>query len=248
MNRREIFIDGCVAAGACVARRLLRPALLLCAVAERGRRDLRPVAQPVGAVGDDGFPDREAGQDGGVLAVARTGSDLVHRYRIVGIDQIDIVARRTAQHCRCRHEHGLACSVSTSILTLTNSFGKSASSSLAKVRAQRDRAGAGGHLIAERVERAGRDLLVVIAGVCGDRQLRAGVEALDHLVEIVLGTVNSHRRRLHRGDDDDAGRARGGDIVAGIDQAQADPAGDRRGDVAIHQVELELRDIRPGRP
>ena len=85
--------------------------------------------------------------------------------------------------------------------------------------------------------------LVVVAGVRGDRQLRARIDALDHLAEIVLGDGEFHRGRLHGGDDHDAGRARGGDVIARIDEPQADPARDGRGDAAINEIELELGDI-----
>ena len=60
---------------------------------------------------------------------------------------------------------------------------------------------------------------------------------------IVLGDREFHRGRLHGRDDHDAGRARGRDVVARIDQAQPDPARDGRGDVAIDQIELELGDV-----
>ena len=71
-----------------------------------------------------------------------------------------------------------------------------------------------------------------------------GIEALGDLGEIVLGDGELHGRRLHGGDDHDAGRARRGDVIARIDQPQSNPAGDRRGDAAIDEIELVLGDVR----
>src|ERR1700730_14659001 len=102
---------------------------------------------------------------------------------------------------------------------------------------QGDRAGARGHLVVDRIQGPGGDQPGVIARIRGYRQLRASVEALEHVIEIVLSDGEFHCRRLHRGDDDNAGRTRGRYEVAWIDQPQADSAGDGCGDVYIRQVE-----------
>ncbi len=64
-------------------------------------------------------------------------------------------------------------SVSTRILILTNSLGTEGLVVVGESGAQGDRPGAGRHLIAERVDSAGRDLAAVVAGVCRDGELRA---------------------------------------------------------------------------
>ncbi len=55
---------------------------------------------------------------------------------------------------------------------------------------------------------------------------------------IVFRQCEHHADRLQLGDDDDAGGIAGLDDVARIDQAQADAAGGRRGDVAIDQLQF----------
>ena len=92
--------------------------------------------------------------------------------------------------------------------------------------------------------RPDRQLLDVGAVEGRDLQRRAGVDLRQDLRQVVLRDRKDHRDRLHLGDDGEPGGVAGLHVIARIDQAQADPAGDRRDDVAIDDVELLLIDLR----
>ncbi len=61
-------------------------------------------------------------------------------------------------------------------------------------------------------------------------------------LELALGQGEGHRDRRDLVDGDDAGRVTGADEVAGIDQAHADPPGNRGDDARVVQVDLRGRD------
>ena len=104
-------------------------------------------------------PTDETGQDGGVLAIARTQGHLVNGHRVVGVGEIDVVARRTGQHRRRGHEHRLVQGIDEDLDVDEFVRETAPHRHWRMLRAQGDRARAGRHLIAERVQRAGRNLL-----------------------------------------------------------------------------------------
>ncbi len=201
-----------------------------------GGPDLRAVAQAIGAVDDDGVAGAEAAQDDRVLAVARSQGDRMHRHRVL-VDEEDVVAGRAAQHRGRRHQHRLMQRIDEQA-DIDEFIGKQDFVVVGESRPQGDGAGARGHLIVEGIERAGRKRLAAVAVVGSHRQLHARCpEPLDHFLEIVLGDRELDRRRLDGRDDGYARGRRAGDVVADVDQTQADPSGDRRGDAGIAEVE-----------
>ncbi len=128
---------------------------------------------------------------------------------------------------------------------LTNWFGNRLSSAIVEDRPQLDHTGRRVDLVVDRFELAGGDLGRAGAVIGGDLQRRTGVRLLLHLRQVVLGQGEDHRNRLRLRDDDDAARqVRRRHIIAGVDLAQPDPAGDRRGDVTIDEVEFLRVDLR----
>jgi len=157
------------------------------------------------AVDDDAVARREAARDDGVLAVARPQRDLVHRRRIVLVHEVDVVARRAAQHGRRRHQHGLVQRIDEQ-LDVDEFVGEQGFVVVGEARAQRDGACTRDHLVVDGIERAGRQLLAAVAAVGRHRQLHVRrPESLDHLLEIILGNRELDRRRLDRRDDGNSG-------------------------------------------
>ncbi len=72
----------------------------------------------------------------------------------------------------------------------------------------------------------------------------AGVEPRRDARQIVLCGREDHADRIEFGDDDDAGRVRRLQVVAGVDEPDADPPVDRRHDARIVEVELGRLNLR----
>ncbi len=210
--------------------------------ARGGDADRDAVAQPIRPVDHDGIARGETGQDGGVSAIARTQRHFADGHGVIRVDEIHVVARRAAQHRRSRNENRLRQRIHQDF-DVDELVREKCLVVVLEFRTQCHGAGTGSHLIAECVERSSRDLLVVVARIGSDRKLRTGIDALDHFGDVVLCDRELDGRRLHGGDDHDAGRARGRDVIARVDQAQPHAARYRRGDVAVDEVELELGDI-----
>ena len=87
-------------------------------------------------------------------------------------------------------------------------------------------------------------VLALVRSSAVDRQLGAAVQPRRDLRQVVLGGGEQHADRRDLGDDDDAGRIGRLQIVAGVDEPQADAAADRRDDAAIGDVELGGVDLR----
>ena len=105
-----------------------------------------------------------------------------------------------------------------------------------------DGAGCRVHLVVEREQGAGgkQVFLVPIEGGHGHGAAR---HRLMDLTEIVFGHGIDYGGRAELRDDRDAGRGGRRDIVARIDEAQADHAIDRRGYRAITDLHLKILDV-----
>ena len=171
----------------------------------RGDRYPGTVAQAVRSLGNDGVADIEAAGDDGVLAVAWPQRHLMHRNRIVFVDEVDVIARCAGQHSRRRRQHDLMQRVHEQ-LNIDELVRRQRLVVVGKYGAQRDRAGAHGHLIVDGVQRPGCKLPAVVTCISGHWQFHARrAEALADLGEIVLGDRELDCRRLDRRDDGNSG-------------------------------------------
>ena len=103
-----------------------------------------------------------------------------------------------------------------------------------------DRAGRRVDLVVDDRQLAGRQQRRAVGGARFDRR-RAGGERGGDARQVVLRRGEDDGDRLDLGDGDDAGLLRRVDHVALVDEAEADPAADRRGNRRV--VELHLRRV-----
>ncbi len=207
-----------------------------------GHPHRRPVLQPVRPIHHHPVADRQSLGHHGPHAVALAGLDGAHRDLVLARQEIDVGARRAPQHGRRRHERRVAHRIHVEA-GIDELVGKQPVVLVGKQRPQLHRAGRHVDLVVDGIEVAPRDLGRVRPVEDPHRQGGPGAQAVHHPQQHGLGQGEQHRDRMELRDDDDAGRG-GGDVVALVDLAQADPALDRRGDAAVRDVELLLVDLR----
>ena len=202
-----------------------------------------PVTQPIAAVDDHSITQREARIDRRRGAVGRTEADRPHRHRVVGIDQIDVGARRPALDRRRRHG-GNVVQRAHQQLGIHKLVRKQRVVGIFELRTHLHGAGGRVDLAVERDHASGRQKLDIGAVVGRDLERGAGIQLRHDLRQVVLGDRKDHSDRLHLRDHRDSGVVAGLHVVSRIDKAKADTAGDRRYDAAVEHVELLLIDLR----
>ena len=199
--------------------------------------DLCPVAKPIGAVDHDFISRSEAGKDLHPVAVDEASFHHLNRDPSVGLDFVDERARRAVLDRRDRRDRhaGQFLDEQTSIHELV---GKQRLVGIGKGGAQLHGAGGGVDQIVEAFQGPGGDRLGVRAIVSRDRERLSRPRQRPDFFNVILGNDEDDRDGLQLRQHDQPGRARRLHVIAGIHQAQSDPPGDRRHDVAIDEVEL----------
>jgi hypothetical protein len=161
---------------------------------------------------------------------------------VVGPHHVDEQALRAALHRRRRDDHHVDQAVELHA-HVDELVGKEAGIVVAELRLELDRAGRGIDLVVGRHENAVRQLRLLLPVPGLDRDLLAGLQATHHHRHAVLRHGEEHRHRLQLRDHHQAvGVARSHD-VAGIDQAQAGAAADRRSDARVGELQLRVLDL-----
>ena len=211
--------------------------------ARRGRRrpiarqlHARAVAQPVAAFGDDALAGLEALGDCDHLVGRDAALDRPDRHRAVVVDDVDEVAARAAPQRRDRHDDR-AVDRAQQQARVDELVREQRRRGVGEARLGLDGAGLHVDLVVERHEDAVVELLRARAVERGDGELGAGGDARLHLGNAVLRHRERDVDRRQLGDHGDAVGIAGADVVAGVDGAQADAAGDRRDDAAVAEVQ-----------
>src|ERR1700691_4013105 len=84
--------------------------------------------------------------------------------------------------------------------------------------------------------------MLEVAIVSRYRQLRVGLHRALELRQVVLGNTEINRDRLQLRDHHETGRIGRMNDIAGVHQAQTDPAGDRRSNTAVNELKLGVID------
>ena len=113
-----------------------------------------------------------------------------------------------------------------------------------ELRLEPHRAGGRIDLVVDRQQRADRQATLLVAVVRLDRKRRAGREVFAQRRQAVLRDGEDDGDRLQLRDHDQAAGIAGVDDVAGIDQAQPEPRGERGGDAAVDELQLGAVDLR----
>src|SRR6266851_2274356 len=212
-------------------------------LSRRRQGDLGAVAQPVGAVDDDAFTELQPGQDRDTLAIARTEIHFRDRHRIVWTDQIDERPGRTTLDRRDRYDIRIVHRVDEKP-DIDELVGEQDLCFIVEYRAEFDGSGGRIDLVIDSFQCAGAELGRSGAIKRADGQRRSGAHLFHYRRQIVLCQGENYRYRLQLGDHDDAVRVTGLHVIARVDLTQPDPAGHRRNDAAIGEVELLYVDLR----
>ncbi len=178
-----------------------------------------------------------------MLAVGRPDGDVALGDRRIVVEQIDEIARRAELDRRIGRERHARHRVDQKpdvdeLLREQDPVG------IVERRPHLD--GAGGHvdLAVKGGQRPGRQRMDIVPVEHRDRKLRVGIEPRRDALQIVLGRREHDADRIDLGDDDDAGGVGGLQVVSRIDEPEPHPAGNRRNDMGVGDVELGRLDHR----
>ena len=204
--------------------------------------DLGAVFETIGAVDHHDVPDGQARSHDDTAGIARTQGDRTHAHRLIGVHDVDVGARRTALHRRLRdercalqrahqevHVHEL---IRKELLVLVGKDGL-------------EPYGAGGDvdLAVDALQAAGRELRRMTAIERRDGECLAGLQLREDGGNLVLRQREHDRDRFHLRDHHEPVRFGRRYVVAERDLLQTGAAVDRRGDVAIDQVQFRGIDL-----
>ena len=221
-----------------------RPVRARPGVGLRGRQfHLGALAQAIRAVDHDLVPDGQPLGDDGPRRVGRASDDLADRYGAVVLDDIDEAAHRAELDRGVGNDDGAGHGVDEQA-NVDELARKECVVRIGESRAQLERAGRRVDLIVERRQRPRRQFVDIGSIEDGYRQSGARIEATRDTRQIVFRGREHDADRVELGNHDEARRIRSLHVVPGVDEPQADAAGNRRNDVGIIDVELGRVDHR----
>src|SRR5579862_3790101 len=202
--------------------------------------DLDAGLQLIDAIGHHRIALIHAALDRGKIALSSADGNATLHHGIIGLDDINVVALRTLLHCGGGNQYGILNGVyqQPRVHELAR---KQRVIFVLELRLKFYRSGGLIDLVIEGQKLAGCELLGIVAIPSLNRQVRPAAHLLNDLGNIVFRNRKDHRDRLQLRDHGDTGGIGGLHDVAQIDQAQANTSGNRRGDVAIDDVEFRAR-------
>ncbi len=200
--------------------------------------------QPVAAFGDDPLAGLEATGDRDHVAGRDSALHRPDRDGAIVLEHVDEVAVRPGAHRRHRN-HDRAVDRAQQQADVDELVREQAVSRIGEARLGLDGAGLDVDLVVQRGEGAVLELAGAGAVPGGDGERRAAADARLDLRHAVLRHRELDVDRVELGDDGDARRVAGADVVADVDRAQADPAVHRRDDPGVGEVEAGAAFVGP---
>ena len=206
--------------------------------AAAGHRHNLPIAQPVGPVDHHALARLQPVGHLAEIAIGRPQLDRPHADLVVRPDDVGERARRTALDAGARDPHDVVQCLHQDV-GVDELVGKQRLVAILKQRPRLDRARGGVHLVVQRLQKAGLAICLVFARSNAATGSGAGpcIAAINRRQRI-LRHGEDHRDRLQLGHHHQPGRIARLHVIALVHLAQPHPAGHRRGDVAVDQVQL----------
>jgi hypothetical protein len=211
-------------------------------LAARGGLHARALLHLVGAVDDEGVARGDALAHRGDPGLGGAERDLPHLHRLVRLHHVDEGPLGAALDRLVGHQHRALQGVDEhsrvhELVRVEHAVG------VVEGGLDLDGAGALIDLVVDRHQRAAGDAgaPVAVEGLHRDRARRA--LAREDRLEVVLGNGEQHRDRLHLGQHHEAARVVGVHHVPRVDEPQPGPAGDRREDAAVGELEADGVDV-----
>ena len=205
------------------------------------RRDRGPRLELVDAIDDHAISGREAGRYRSRIAFDRARRDVSHLDRVIRLHHVNESGFRAALHGGGGNDDGSAQGVDHQP-GVDELVGKQLVVLVIENRLALDGARARIDLVVDGQQITRGDLVLHVAVISLDGEPPARSHLLHDLGEVILGNREDHSDGLQLGDDGQAIGVGRMDHVARIHQAQADSAGDWRGDPAVNQLQLRVVD------
>ncbi len=204
--------------------------------------DFCPVAQFVGAVGDNAGAGSELAIDGDQIAIGRPRCDGNRTHHPFAIDGVNKGTLGAAQDGRSRNDKSLLAGAEQQA-DIDKLVGEKSVVIVGKLGFGLDRAGGGIDQIVDGDELAGGEAIFQFPVPAVHRDRFTGRQALVHRRQEALGNGKNDGNWLQLGDDGQTVGVSGAYLVAGVHLAQADAAADRGDDVGVSQLQPGVFDL-----